>query len=107
MTGGRERFEASRRGNFTGIYTPRPLRSAVHALPSPVNAAPRISRTALALAPSPSPCNHAAVLCAVLPLGPGWTDTICQCARGHPDTEKRSLIGTCHGLDRQARPAMR
>ena len=51
MTGGRERFEASRWGNFTGIYTPRPLRSAVH--PSPVNAAPRISRTALALAPSP------------------------------------------------------
>jgi hypothetical protein len=54
VTGGRERFEASRRGNFTGIYTPRPLRSAVHALPSPVNAAPRIPRTALALAPSPS-----------------------------------------------------
>jgi len=63
VTGGRERFEASRRGNFTGIYTPRPLRSAVHDLPSPVNAAPRIPRTALALAPSPSLSNHAAVCC--------------------------------------------
>jgi hypothetical protein len=43
----------------------RPLRSAVHALPSP-----RIPRTALA------GCGGG-----VVPLGPGWTDRGCQCAR--------------------------